>query len=446
MNIVISGAGEVGSHLAKLLSATKHNITVIDQDRKLLDNVAAVADVVAIEGDPSEFGVLRRAAVRKAGLFVAVTPDENLNVVSAAVAKRLGAEKCVVRVDHKEYMEPGNAEVFTDMGIDHMFYPEMVAAREVVTLLGHTSTTEYMDFADGQLALAVLRLGASSPMVGKKLADATPAGSKLAFRTVAIGRGEKTIIPHGDDVLNEGDTVYVITGRDSKGDVVRYAGQQNVNIRDLMIVGGSRIGALVARELESAMAVKLIEYNADKAYKLAEILDKTLIINDDGRNIEAMIEEGLNTADAFLAVTGRSETNILAAMIAKKLGVKKVIAEVENLNYISLAESIGVDTIINKKLVTASTIFRFTMNTDVHAVTYLTGSEAEVLEFIAKPGSPATRGTLRELDFPRDATVGGLVRGSHALIATGDTQIMEGDRIVVFSLPAAVDKVGRFFN
>ncbi len=446
MNIVISGAGEVGSHLAKLLSATKHNITIIDQDRKLLDNVAASADVVAIEGDPSEFGILRRAAVRKAGLFVAVTPDENLNVVSAAVAKRLGAGKCVVRVDHSEYMEPGNAEVFTDMGIDHMFYPEMVAAHEVVTLLGHTSTTEYMDFADGLLALAVLRLGSSSPMVGKRLIDATPVKGKLPYRTVAIGRGEKTIIPHGDDVFNEGDTVYVIMGRDSKNEVVHYAGQHNVHIRDVMIVGGSRIGALVARELENDVAVKLIEYNADKAYKLAEILDKTLIINDDGRNIEAMIEEGLNTTDAFVAVTGRSETNILAAMIAKKMGVKKVIAEVENLNYISLAESIGVDTIINKKLVTASTIFRFTMNTEVQAVRYLTGSEAEVLEFIVKPGSPATRSPLRDLDFPRDATVGGVVRGDNALIATGDTEIMAGDRGGVFSLPAAAEKVGRYFN
>lgn len=446
MNIVISGAGEVGSHLAKLLSATKHDITVIDQDHKLLENVLTVADVVAIEGDPSEFGILKRAAVRKAELFVAVTPDENLNVVSAVIAKRLGAKKCLVRVDHSEYMEPGNLEVFTQMGVDYMFYPEKVAAREVVTLLGQTSTTEYMDFADGQLALAVLKLDSSSPMIGKRLIDATPKGDTLSYRTVAITRDEETIIPHGNDVFSEGDTVYVITGRDARSEVVRYSGQRNVAIRNLMILGGSRIGSMVARELEGDVSVKLIEYNDEKAYKLAEILDKTLIINDDGRNIEAMVEEGLSTADAFVAVTGRSETNILTAMVAKKMGVKKVIAEVENMSYISLAESIGVDTIINKKLVTASNIFRFTMNADVRAVRYLMGSDAEVLEFIVKEGAPITRNTLREADFPHSATVGGVVRGREAFLAMGDTQIEAGDRVVVFTLPDAVDKVARFFN
>jgi trk system potassium uptake protein TrkA len=268
----------------------------------------------------------------------------------------------------------------------------------------------------------------------------------LPYRTVAISRADQTIIPHGNDAFNEGDMVYVITSRESAREVMRYSGRQNIDIRTLMILGGSRIGAMVAREFEDEVAVKLVEYNAEKAYKLAEMLDKTLIINDDGRNIEAMIEEGLATTDAFVAVTGRSETNILAAMVAKKMGVKKVIAEVENMSYISLAESIGVDTIINKKLVTASSIFRFTMKTDVQAIKYLTGSEAEVLEFIAKPNSPATRGMIRGLDFPRDAIIGGIVRGDEAFIAKGDSEIRAYDRVVVFSLPDAIEKVGRFFN
>lgn len=446
MKIVISGAGEVGSHLAKMLGAGRHDITVIDPDHKLLENVSAMADVVTIEGDPSEFVTLKRAAVRKADLFIAVSPDENLNVVSAVIAKRLGARKCLVRVDHSEYLQPNNKEVFIEMGIDYMFYPEKVAAREVVTLLGHTSTTEYVDFSDGKLALAVFRLDNSSPIVGKRLGDITSGKGNLQYRTVAISRGDMTIIPHGNDSFYEGDMVYVITSRESAREVMRYSGRHNIDIRTLMILGGSRIGAMVARELEDEVAVKLVEYNAEKAYKLAELLDKTLIINDDGRNIEAMIEEGLATTDAFVAVTGRSETNILTAMVAKKMGVKKVIAEVENMSYISLAESIGVDTIINKKLVTASSIFRFTMKTDVQAIKYLTGSEAEVLEFIAKPNSPATRGVIRDIDFPRDAIVGGIVRGEEAFIATGSSEIRAYDRVVVFSLPDAIDKVGRFFN
>ena len=432
--------------MAKLLSATKHDITVVDQDHKTLEVLASTTDVVTVEGDPSEFTVLKRAGIRRADLLIAVTPDENLNVVSAAIAKRLGAKKCLVRVDHSEYMEEGNRDVFTDMGIDYMFYPEKVAAQEVVTLLGHTSATEYIDFSEGRLALTVFKLDSSSPMIGKRLRDVTPAGNELLYRTVAIGRADTTIIPHGDDVFSEGDMVYVITGKESKMEVMRYSGRSNVNIRSLMILGGSRIGVLVAKALEDDTAVKLVEYNPEKAYKLAEYLDKTLILNDDGRNIESMMEEGLAGMDAFVAVTGRSETNILAAMVAKKMGAKKVIAEVENMSYISLAESIGIDTIVNKKLVTASSIFRFTMNTDVQAITYLTGSQAEVLEFIAKEGSPSTKRPLRDLDFPMDAIVGGVVRGERAFIAMGNTEIEAGDRVVVFSLHGAVHKVGRFFN
>ena len=213
-----------------------------------------------------------------------------------------------------------------------------------------------------------------------------------------------------------------------------------------MILGGSRIGIRIAAELQEEMDIKLVDYNAEKAYRLAERLDKTLIINEDGRNTEAMLEEGLANMDAFVAVTGRSETNILTAMLAKRMGVKKVIAEVENLNYIHLADSVGIDTIINKKLVTASNIFRFTMSTDVQAIKCLTGSDAEVLEFIVKPNSPATKARIRDLGLPADVIVGGIVRGDKVFIAEGNTEINPYDRVVVFSMPASVGKVGYFFN
>ena len=436
----------MGSHLAKMLSGGKHDITVIDIDHKLLEDVSIVADVVTLEGDPSEFAILKRASVRKADLFIAVSPDENLNVVSAVIAKQLGAKKSIARVDHSEYLEPNNKEIFINMGIDYLFYPEIVAAQEVVTLLGHTATTEYVDFSGGKLALVVFKLEATSPLIGKRLIDVTPDREYLPYRTVAIARGDETIIPHGEDIFFEGDMVYVISNRESVKEVITYSGNRNIDIKTLMILGGSRIGTHVARELEDEIAVKLVEYDEEKAYKLAEVLDKTLILNDDGRDIEAMMEEGLGNMDAFVAVTGRSETNILAAMVAKKMGVKKVIAEVENLNYISLAESIGIDTIINKKLVTASSIFRFTMNTDVQAIKYLTGSEAEVLEFIAKPNSTVTKQQVRDLDFPRDAIIGGVVRGDKTFIAVGNTEINAYDRVVVIALPDAIEKVSRFFN
>lgn len=446
MRIVIAGAGEVGSHLAKMLGNSAHDITVIDSDHKLLEDVAGLADVVTIEGDCTTFATLKRAAVRKADLFIAVNREESPNIISAMLAKQLGARKTIARIDNNEYLEPNNKEVFINMGIDYLFYPEKIAALEVVNLLGHSSSTEYVDFSGGKLALSVFRLNAGSPFIDHSVVEMNEDAVGVPFRTVAIERDEQTIIPHGKDLYHEGDTIYVISNVVNTPRLVEFCGMTDISIENVMILGGSKVGVRIALELQDRLGVKLVEYNAEKAYRLAAILDSTLIINEDGRDIEAMLEEGLQSMDAFVAVTGRSETNILTAMIAKKMGVKKVIAEVENLNYINLAESIGIDTIINKKMVTASNIFRFTMNTDVQAIRCLTGSQAEVLEFIVKPNSPATKVPVAELGFPADATIGGIVRADNVFLVDGTTQINAYDRVVVFSLPEAIGKIGRFFN
>ena len=446
MKIVIAGAGEMGSHLAKMLSGNGHDITVIDSDQKLLADVASLADVITVEGDSTTFAVLRKASVRRCDLFIAVSHIENDNVVAAMLAKQLGAKKSIARIDNNEYLEPNNKEIFIEMGIDYLFYPEKVAAREVINLLGHTSTTEYVDFSSGKLSLVVFRLEPASSLIGRELTGFSEDDAPLSYRTVAITRAGQTIIPRGGERFAEGDTVYVIARQDAVKEVMEFSGQTNVRIKNMMILGGSRIGVRIAMELQEEVNIKLIDYNADKAYRLAELLDKTLIINEDGRNTEAMLEEGLANMDAFVAVTGRSETNILTAMLAKRMGVKKVIAEVENMNYINLAESIGIDTIINKKLVTASNIFRFTMSTDVQAIKCLMGSDAEVLEFIVKPNSPATKNRIRDLGLPEDVIVGGIVRGDKVFIAVGSTEINAYDRVVVFAMPASVARIGTFFN
>ncbi len=446
MKIIISGVGEVGSHLAKMLSNEYHDTTVIDDDPKRLEEVSSVADVITVEGDCTTFAVLKKAGVRKADLFIAVRPEESTNIISAVLAKQLGARKAIARIDNNEYLEPNNKEMFINMGIDYLFYPEKVAANEVINLLGHTSTTEYVDFSGGKLSLVVFKLDSSASLIDKSLLDVTSDREHLPYRTVAISRNGHTIIPRSNDTFKEGDTIYVITDQESLKEVMAYSGKANIDVNNMMILGGSRIGVQIANELQNEVNIKLVEYNPEKAYKLAESLESTLIISEDGRNIDSMIEEGMSNMDAFVAVTGRAETNILAALLAKRLGVKKVIAEVENLNYISLAESMGIDTIINKKLVTASNIFRFTMNTDVQAIKYLTGSEAEVLEFIVKPNSPATKNKIRDLEFPRDAIIGGIVRGDKTFIAVGNTEINAYDRVVVFALPSAIARIGKFFG
>ncbi|WP_301396266.1 Trk system potassium transporter TrkA, partial [uncultured Alistipes sp.] len=339
MKIVIAGAGEMGSHLARMLSGHGHDITIVDSDQKLLSEVGSLADVITVEGDSTTFATLRRASVRRCDLFIAVNHEENVNIVAAMLAKKLGAKKSIARIDNNEYLEPNNKEVFIDMGIDYLFYPEKVAAREVINLLGHTSTTEYVDFSSGKLSLVVFRLEPASPLVGTDPGASEEDDAPLGYRTVAITRCGQTIIPRSGEQLAEGDVVYIIARQDAVSEVMEFSGRSNVEIKNMMILGGSRIGIRIATELQSEVNIKLVDYNADKAYRLAEMLDKTLIINEDGRNTEAMLEEGLANMDAFVAVTGRSETNILAAMLARQMGVKKVIAEVENLNYINLAES-----------------------------------------------------------------------------------------------------------
>jgi trk system potassium uptake protein TrkA len=445
MKIVIAGAGDMGTHLAKMLSGNGHDITVADVDPKALAEVGSLVDVETTEGDTTQFSVLRKAGVRKCDLFIAVRSVENDNILSAVMAKQLGARKAIARIDSNEYLEPNSKEIFIDMGIDYLFYPEQIAAREVINLLGHTSTTEYVDFAAGKLTLVAFKLELTSPLLGRKVIE-EGMDEDLEYRTVAIVRGSRTLIPGPEDRYEEEDMVYIIARHNSAQSVVELSGNSQVDIRNMMILGGSRIGVRIANELQNKVNVKLVDYNSDKAYRLAEMLDKTLIINEDGRDTEAMLEEDLSGMDAFVAVTGRSETNILAAMLAKRMGVKKVIAEVENINYISLAESIGVDTIINKKLVTASNIFRFTMTTDVQAIKCLTGSQAEVLEFIVKPNSPATKTSIKELGLPDDAMIGGVVRGDRVFIAVDSTRINAYDRVVVFAMPDSIMRVAEFFN
>ena len=446
MKIVIAGAGDMGTHLARMLSGNGHEITIADADPKALVEAGNLVDVVTVEGDTTQFSVLRKAGVRKCDLFIAVRSVENDNILSAVMAKQLGARKAIARIDSSEYLEPNSKEVFIDMGIDYLFYPELIAAREVINLLGHTSSTEYVEFAGGKLSLVAFRLQLTSPLLGRAVIDEEYFDEDLEYRTVAIVRGSHTIIPTADERYEEEDMVYVICRHNATQRIVELSGRREVEIRNMMILGGSRIGVRIANELQNDVNVKLVDYDADKAYRLAEMLDKTLIINEDGRDTEAMMEEDLAGMDAFVAVTGRSETNILAAMLAKRMGVKKVIAEVENINYISLAESIGVDTIINKKLVTASNIFRFTMTTDVQAIKCLTGSQAEVLEFIVKPNSPATKSKVADLGLPSDAVIGGVVRGDRVFIAVDDTQINAYDHIVVFAMPESVTRVAEFFN
>ena len=452
MKIVIAGAGEVGSHLAKMLSNESNDIVVIDSDETRLNALRANTDVVTVEGNPSTLNVLREAGVHEADLFIAVNPSESqdVNIVSAMLAKKLGSQKVTARINNEEYLSYENKYLFTEMGIDLMFYPEKIAAGEIVDLLKRTASTDSMDFARGKLQMAVFKLEEESPLLGMNMADfsAIAAEEGLKFRVVAIARNNETIIPKFDTKFKYHDLVFIISKREGMDMLMRYVGKRNIEVDSVMILGGSPIGEMVARKMAKELrSVKLIEMSKEKCLDLSEKLpDNVIVVNGDGRNSDMLIEESIKDFDAFVAVTNSSETNVLACVAAKRLGVSRTIAEVENLEYIRLAESMGVDAVINKKLITAGRIFKFTLSNKVRFIKYMSGTNAEILEYIVAPDTKITKHTLKDMNFPRNAIIGGIIRGNESFIAVGDSQIQAYDRVAVFALPEAVKEVDRFFR
>ena len=446
MKIIIAGAGEVGSHLAKMLSNENHDIVVVDPEDERLRAIDASMDIMTVHGSATSIEILKEANIKRTDLFIAVAHSEDTNITAAILGKKLGAKTTIARIDNPEYLLPSHKDHFVTLGVDYLIYPEMIAAKEVIGLLHQTGITEFVDFSGGRLSLFVLKLDEDAPIINKTLMEATNQNKPLDYRAVAITRQGKTIIPRGNDRFLVNDLVYVVSTLSGYVEIMKYAGKEKLALKNIMILGGSRIGRSIAKELERQYNIKLIEINREKCLQLADFLEDTLVINGDGRDTGMLCEEGLRNMDAFIAVTGSSETNILSCLFAKKNGVKKTIAEVEILEYIGLAESSGVDTIINKKLVTASRIFKFTTSAKVSIVKYLTGSDAEVLEFVVKPEAKVTTGSLMEINFPEDAIVGGIIRGKSSFIAKGDTIIKPNDRVVVFALPLAISKIEKFFN
>ncbi|MDP4221755.1 MAG: Trk system potassium transporter TrkA [Bacteroidota bacterium] len=446
MRIVIAGAGEVGTHLAKLLSNENHDIILIDTEENRLKPIDTSLDVLTRIGSATSISVLQDVLQKKTDLFIAVTHGEDTNITAAILAKRLGAIKTIARIDNLDYLEHSTLEFFKSLGIDSLIYPELIAAREVLSLLHETGTTEFMEFCGGKLAMFVQRLDENAPIINKSLEEIAITSSTDKYRAVAIKRNDKTIIPRGSERFQHGDLVFVISTNEGIDEMMATSGKENFEAKSIMILGGSRIGKHVALYMQKNCEVKLIDSDPARCEALSEILESTMVINGDCRNVELLEQEGIARMDAFVAVTGNSETNILSCLLAKKLGVKRTIAEVENMEYISLAENTGIDTIINKKISAASRIFRHTTNPNVTQVKYMTGTDAEVIEFNVPANSKITRGTLRSLDFPKDAIVGGGTRDGVPFIATGDTIINANDKVVVFTLPSAYEKLSKYFT
>ncbi|OHX67141.1 Trk system potassium transporter TrkA [Flammeovirga pacifica] len=447
MKIIIAGAGDVGFHLGKLLAHEDHDITLIDTNVDSLNHAANHIDVATVKGSSTSFAVLEEANVDKSDMLISVTSSEETNLITAMVAKRLGAKRTIARITNSEYLHSRDILDMRRMGVDEMISPQLLATKEIKRLLKEAAITDTFEFEKGLLSLIGITIDSEKPLVGKTLEETTYLNKDFKFLTVAILRNDETIIPRGHTKFELGDHVYYIAKPDGVESVIRLTGKKlGKKIKRLIILGGSKVGFYAARSLSFKYNVVLIEKNKEKAFQLAEELPNTLVIHGDGRNVDLLEEEGIDSADAFIAVTGDSETNIITSLVAKKHGVDKTIALVENMDYIHLSQNMGVDTLINKKLIAASFIFRYIRRGEIISLTNVHGVDAEVLEFVVNENSPVTEKVLKDLGFPKSAIIGGAIRKGKAYIPKGDFQFEPYDRAVVLTRPECISKVEAFFR
>lgn len=443
MKIIIAGAGAVGTHLAKMLSKEKHTIVLLDENTEKIKQLESNYEILSVVGNPTSLKDLREAQVPSADLFVAVTPYESTNITACLLATNLGAQKTLARIDNKEYLLPKNKEFFKSMGVDSLIYPERLAADEIVNGLKKGWVRQYLEFSDGELVVLATKIRESSPLVNQQLMNAFLNNDRL--RVVVIKRGNETIIPTGKDQILANDFVYFLTTQEGIDEVRILSGKEEFEINSTMFLGASRIGIGAIQELPNSMNIKVIEQDKEKGINLLEKTDKAMVINGDGRDITLLKQEDIESYDAFVALSGNSETNILACLAAKSLGVKRTIAEVENNDYISMAESLDIGAIINKKIIAASHIYQLILGGNV-SVKCLTFVDVLVVELMAEDDSAITKDCLKNLKLPKNTTIGGVVRNDKGMVAVGDTQIQAGDRVIVFCGEDTVHKLEKLFK
>lgn len=445
MRIVIVGAGAVGTHLAKMLSEENENVVLIDESEEKLGKMEALFDLQTIVGDPTKISSLQSANVDDADLFVAVTPDESRNITACIIAHYLGAKKTVARIDNYEYLLPKHKEYFNSLGIDSLIYPEQLAAEEIATNIKYSWMRQMLEFGNGALVMIGVKIRDNAEIINipfRELARDIP------YHVVAIQRGDETIIPRGNDVIQAEDLVCFMTTFDQIPYMRRITGKEEFSeVRSIIIMGGSRIAVRTARLVPENIKVKIIESDIKRCHKLLELVDdRVMVINGDARDPELLRSEGIDHTDVFMALSDNSETNILACLAAKRSGVSRAVSEVENIDYISMAESLDIGSIINKKKLAASTIFQMMLNTDVSSVKCLTFIQAVVAEFPVNGECLITKKPVKELGLPDGANIGGIIRNGKGMNVTGNTMIQAGDHVIVFCLEHVLKKLEKYFR
>ena len=446
MKIIIIGAYAIGTHLARLLSRNNDDITIIDDDGERLAQIGSDFDLMTMEASPSSINTLTDAGAAAADLFISVTPSQSLNINTCIIAHALGARKTVAKINDAEFAAEDKKAFFRRLGIDELIYPEILAARDIISGLKMSWVRQRWDVHNGALVMLGIKLREGCEILNQPLR--TLCGPQDPYHVVAIKRGGETIIPGGNDELKLYDLAYFMTTRQYIPYVRKIVGKEHyVDVKNVMIMGGGKTAVNAVRIMPKYMDVKIIEQNADRCDRLNELLEDsdTLVINGDGRDIALLTEEGINNTQAFVALTGNAETNILACLTAKRLGVRKTVAMVENIDYVSMAESLDIGTIINKKAIAASRIYQMMLDADVMNVTFLMSANADVAEFIPKEDSKITRKPVKDLGLPQGMTIGGLVIDGEGMLVSGNTQIQAGDSVMVFCHSINMKKIEKFF-
>lgn len=445
MKIIISGAYTIGSYLARLLSRNKQDIVLMDECSENLEKISNEADLLTMEGAATSIKNLKEAGAEDTDLFIAVTPDESKNIAACVLAHQLGAKKTVARVDNPEYVEPSNQELFHQMGVSSIIYPELLAAKDIINGLKMSWVRQRWDVHDGALVMLGIKLRESCEILDRPLKEIS--GPNDPYHVVAIKHNDETIIPGGNDTLQLYDLAYFMTTKQYIPYVRKIVGKEHyVDVQNVIFMGGGKTAARAVRMLPEYMHAKIIEQDPTRCEELNNILDEdTLVINGDGRDIGLLQEEGIRNTQAFVSLTSNAETNILACLTAKRMGVRKTVAAVENFDYVGTAESLDIGTIINKKAVAASHIYQMMLDANVENIRFLMSVNADVAEFVPSPDAKITRKVVRELNLPRGVTIGGLVRNGEGMLVSGNTQIEAGDSVVVFCYNVDMKKVEKLF-
>jgi len=447
MKIVIAGAGEVGTHLAKMLSREQHDIIIMDEKEKHLAFARSGLEVLPIVGNPTSPNDLQNANIKKADLFISVTPEESKNITACILASNLGALKTLARINNYEYLLPKNKELFRSMGVDSMIYPEMLAAKEIVASVKRPWTRQFWELLGGELLLIGVKVRENASIVNKKLTELTEANDQKLYHVVAIKRGNELIIPRGEDYIRPDDLVFISTTREFIDKVRIITGKEDPEVKNIIIMGGGRIAIRTCQYLPDNIQIKIIETDQEKSVRLSEVVpSNVMIINGDARDIDLLVQEGIRRTQAFIALTENASTNILACLAAKRLGVYKTVAQVENLDYIPMAASLDIGSLINKKLIAASHIYQFLLDADVSNVKCMTIADANVAELVARPNSLITKKKVKDLNLPKDMTLGGLIRDNKPMMVEGETQIQANDHVMVLCLDSGMQKLKKYFS